>query len=30
MDIAYRLDRIDETYVAMLQGGRKRGARTSG
>ena len=26
MDIAYRLDQINEAYADMLQGGRKRAA----
>ena len=30
MDIAYRLDQINEAYVDMLQGGRKRAALNNG
>ncbi len=30
MDIAYRLDPINEAYADMLQGGRKRAALTTG
>ena len=30
MDIAYRLDQINEGYADMLQSGRKRGALSIG